>query len=152
MSDGETPGMSDDGHEGTTAARMGERVARVETMQEYLKRDTEAIRVSQHALAGEMQKFVVAEQKMTNAMETLISTQTNTQQEMASMASAIRALSEITATFMTMKTDLINLVEEQHKRIGAWGLATKTGAVVIGFVTLMSGIVAVAAYIGGLFH
>jgi prophage DNA circulation protein len=144
--------MSDDGHEGTTAARMGERVARVETMQEYLKRDTEAIRVSQHALAGEMQKFVIAEQKMTNAIETLITTQTNTQQEMASMAQAIRSLGEITATFMTMKTDLINLVEEQHKRIGAWGLATKVGAIVIGFVTVVGGIVAIIAHFGGLTH
>lgn len=144
--------MSDDGHEGTTVARMGERVARVETMQEYLKRDTEAIRTSQHALAGEMQKFVQAEQKMTNAIEGLATAQTHTQTEMSAMAAAIRALGEITSTFMTMKTDLVELVEEQHKRIGAWGLATKVGTIVIGFVTFLGGIVAVAAYVGGLFH
>jgi chromosome segregation ATPase len=126
--------------------RIGERLARVETQQEAVKEDTRTIRGAQHDMRGEMQKFVIAEQRMTTAIESLAREQSKAQVEITAMASAIRGLAEITSTFMSMKTDLVNLVEEQHKRIGAWGLATKTGAVVVGLLTAVGSVLAILAY------
>jgi hypothetical protein len=113
-----------------TAVANAERLARVETRVEGLKEDTGKIRESIHAVNGEMQKFVFAEQRCVEAL-TRISEQTR---DLPHLAQAMIAFTE-------MRPKLTGLIETDAKRTGAWGLVLMAGASAVGFVTVIGGLV-----------
>lgn len=137
--------MSDDGSElrgaianqlGRVADRVGSvetGLAKVETAQEFLKRDTEAIRQSQHHLANEMQKLVASESKMVGQLEALALAQTNSQTETATLAKVVRDLNEI-----------------HLRQAGGWQLSIRIASIVVACVTTIGALFAVVAQATGI--
>jgi hypothetical protein len=130
-----------------TLVRMAERVTRLETNQESVQRDTAAIRTTQHAINNELQRLVAADYRMAAAIEALTRDQASATEISKQMAQSIQSLTETVRLFVDMKTDLITVIKQEHRRSFARQALTRFGAFVAATATAVAGIATVIYYI-----
>ena len=99
-------------------SRMAERVAKLETGHEALKSDTEVIRHSIHAINGELQKVVIAEQSCLNSLSNLTV-------QVARLVDAAPAIARAIETFEGMRADLRVVIQEHGARVSLHDIGSK---------------------------
>lgn len=115
-----------------TIVALSERVAIVETQQRALKEDTGVIRSTMHAFAQDMQKFVIAEQRCGDYLSAI-----------AKSTEGLPALTTAVSSFIEMRPDLHDVLQDRARREGVASLGRRLGLVIAtmaGFVAMLGGI------------
>ena len=108
-----------------TTAAAGERLAVVETKLTNLEQGMAIIRSTNHGIHGEMQKFVMAEQR------------------------CVDTLGVISGQMQEFKAQLSGLMAARERQLGAWASWAVFGGALVGAVSIIYGIVmAVTALLG----
>lgn len=123
--------MPDDALAGqVTALQVSQ--AKTETALDFLKRDTEAIRQSQHGVNNELQKLVASEGRMVLQMEVLAKAQTDAQVATTKLADSVAILND-----------------SRHSQAGGWQMAVRIGVIASGIITIAGTALAAIAHISG---
>lgn len=123
--------MPDDALAGqVTALQVSQ--AKTETALDFLKRDTEAIRQSQHGVNNELQKLVASEGRMVIQMEALAKAQTEAQAATAKLADSVAVLNNT-----------------NHEISGGWQMAARIGVIVGAIITITGTALAAVAHVVG---
>lgn len=125
--------MSDDDDESSSFNRSmppGERLVAVEVKIGQLQNDTKVMRAALHGVNGEMQKFVIQEERCVNSLEA-IKDQT-------------KHLPDIVATVHELRKiqpALEVLLEKSRERSGAWKTWVGMGSGLVGAIGIITGLI-----------
>lgn len=115
-----------------TIVALSERVAIVETQQRALKEDTGVIRLTMHAFAQDMQKFVISEQRCADYLSAI-----------AKSTEGLPVLATAVAGFIEMRPELHDVLQDRARREGVASFGRRMGMVIAtlaGFVAMLGGI------------